>query len=659
MLKKPTYEELEQRVKELKIEAIKLKQAEDALRESEEKYRTVLESSPAPIVVYDMEGNLVYFNPAFTSAYGWTLEECVGKKMNNFVPDESWPETKMAIDKLLSGEGFSGTETTRYTKKGDIRYVRMGGSVYRNFEGIPVGTIAIQYDITEHKKAEHALRESEERLRAIFEASADPIVLYDTQGYPQYLNPAFTQVFGWTWGELEGRLIPFVPDNEKERISAGIRYLYDNYYGNGEALRVETRRLTKDGRTLDILLNASLIKGDEGAPVGMVVNLSDITERKRLEAQLQQAQKMEAIGTLAGGIAHDFNNILMGIQGRISLMLMDTHLSHPHFEQLRGMEACVKSATDLTKQLLGFARGGKYEVKPMNLNEIVKKTSDMFGRTRKEINIHRKYQKDIWTAEADRGQIEQVLMNLFINAWQAMPGGGDIYIETENVIINDDHRKHYKVDSGRYVKISVTDTGAGMDEATQQRIFEPFFTTKEMGRGTGLGLASVYGIVKNHKGIINVYSGKGEGTTFNIYLPASESEVIKGRELKKDVLRGSGNVLLVDDEEMILDVVKEMLNSLGYKVLIATSGKEAIDICKKDKEKIHIVIMDMIMPDMGGNETYYRLKQTNPDLKILLSSGYAINGKAMEILERGCNGFIQKPYNMKQLSEKLREILDS
>jgi len=517
----------------------------------------------------------------------------------------------------------------------------------------------LKIETIKRKQAEDALRESEKRLRAIFEAGADPIVVYDNQGYPQYLNPAFTQVFGWTLDELKGRLILFVPDDEKERISAGIRKLYDNYYINREPVRAETRRLTKDGRTLDILLSASLIEGTEGVPVGMVVNLSDITGRKRLEVQLQQAQKMEAVGTLAGGIAHDFNNILMGIQGRISLMLMDTHLSHPHFEQLRGIEDCVKSAAELTKQLLVFARGGKYEVKPTNLNEIVKKTSDMFGRTRKEININRKYQKDIWTADADRGQIEQVLMNLFINAWQAMLGGGDIYIETENVIINDNHKNHYKVHPGRYVKISVTDTGAGIDETTQQRIFEPFFTTKEMGRGTGLGLASVYGIVKNHKGIINVYSKKGEGTTFNIYLPASESEVIEERKLKECVLRGSENILLVDDEEMILDVVKEMLNSLGYKVLVATSGKEAIDVFKKDKEKIHIVIMDMIMPDMAGNETYYWLKQINPDLKILLSSGYAINGKAMEMLKRGCNGFIQKPYNMKQLSEKLREILDS
>jgi signal transduction histidine kinase len=225
---------------------------------------------------------------------------------------------------------------------------------------------------------------------------------------------------------------------------------------------------------------------------------------------------MESLGTLAGGIAHDFNNLLMGIQGRTSLMVMDKDYSHPDFEHLKGIEDYVKSAADLTRQLLGFARGGKYEVKPTDINEMIKKSSSMFGRTKKEIKIHEKYQKDVWTVEVDQGQIEQVLMNLYVNAWQAMPGGGELYIETENVTLNEDYVKPYQVEQGNYVKISITDTGVGMDEATRQRIFEPFFTTKEMGRGTGLGLASVYGIIKNHGGFINVYSEKGEGTTFNI-----------------------------------------------------------------------------------------------------------------------------------------------
>ncbi|GAG21264.1 unnamed protein product, partial [marine sediment metagenome] len=255
------------------------------------------------------------------------------------------------------------------------------------------------------------------------------------------------------------------------------------------------------------------------------------TEKKRLEAQFQAAQRMEAIGTLAGGLAHDFNNILMGIQGNTSLILLHKTSTHPDYERLKGIEEGVKSGAELTRQLLGFARGGKYEVRPTNLNELIENQNHMFGRTKKEITIRGKYEDKPWTVEVDQGQIEQVLLNLYVNAWQAMPGGGDLYIETENVTLDEDYAKPFNMEPGRYVKISVTDSGVGMDEATQQRIFEPFFTTKEMGRGTGLGLASVYGIIRNHGGIISVYSEKGKGTTFEIYLPVSQRELIKEEEL--------------------------------------------------------------------------------------------------------------------------------
>ena len=250
-------------------------------------------------------------------------------------------------------------------------------------------------------------------------------------------------------------------------------------------------------------------------------------------------------------------------------------------------------------------------------------------------------------------------MNLYVNAWQAMPGGGELDVQTENVLIDEDHNKTYQMEPGRYVKISVTDTGVGMDKATQERIFDPFFTTKEMGRGTGLGLASVYGIIKNHGGFINVYSEKGHGTTFNIYLPASEKEVIEEKKSAGDILKGSETVLFVDDENMIIEVAKEVLEHLGYKVLISKTGKEAIETYHKNKEKIDIVLLDMIMPNMSGSDTYDRMKEIDPDIKVLLSSGYSINGQATEIMDRGCNGFIQKPFKMKELSQKLREILDS
>lgn len=368
---------------------------------------------------------------------------------------------------------------------------------------------------------------------------------------------------------------------------------------------------------------------------------------------------MEAIGTLAGGVAHDFNNLLMGIQGRTSLMMLDTDSSHSHNEHLKGIEDYVKSAAELTNQLLAFARGGKYEVRPTDLNNLVKSQNRMFGRTRKEITIRGKYEENLWSAEVDKGQIEQVLLNLYVNAWQSMPGGGNLYIQTENAILAEDTIKPFEVAPGRYVKISVTDTGLGMDESTRKRIFDPFFTTKEMGRGTGLGLASVYGIIKNHGGFIDVYSEQGKGSTFNLYLPASGKKVIEEVKLSKDVLKGAETVLLIDDEEMIIDVGKPMLKKLGYNALIARSGKDAIEIYKGNKDQIDVVILDMIMPVMDGGDAYDRLRKINPEIKVLLSSGYSVDGQATEILERGCDGFIQKPFSMKDLSQKIREILDS
>jgi CheY-like chemotaxis protein len=370
---------------------------------------------------------------------------------------------------------------------------------------------------------------------------------------------------------------------------------------------------------------------------------------------------MEAIGTLAGGISHDFNNLLMGILGSASLMLSGIEPNHPHYEGLKDIERHVQSGAELTKQLLGFARGGRYDVKPVDLNKLIKKTSEMFGRTKKEITISTKYEKNIYAVEADQSQIEQVLLNLYVNAWQAMPGGGDLYLKSENVSFDQNHAKPFGVEHSRYVKLSITDTGAGMDEATRRRIFDPFFTTKEMGRGTGLGLASVYGIVKNHGGVIEVKSQKGEGTTFTIHMPASDKEVIEEKEVSGEALifKGTETVLLVDDEDRIVDIGEKTLKYMGYKVLIARTGKEALERYKKNTAGIDIVILDMIMPEMGGGEVYDRLKEINPHVKVLLSSGYSINGEATEILERGCNGFVQKPFSMKELSQRVREILDT
>jgi signal transduction histidine kinase/CheY-like chemotaxis protein/putative methionine-R-sulfoxide reductase with GAF domain len=510
-----------------------------------------------------------------------------------------------------------------------------------------------QQEIIERKQAEDEIRSAKEEWERTFEAFEDIITIQDPKLRIIRMNRAATQALksdtvvpiGTYCYELFG-------NKTRPCKECPVRQTIQKH--SSHTAEIQSHLLDKTYQ-----VTGSPIFDNRGNLIGVVHVARDITDQKKMEAQFRQAQKMEALGTLAGGIVHDFNNLLTGIQGRTSLMLIDTNSSHPHYAHLKGIEEHVISSAGLTKQLLGFARGGKYEVKPMNLNELVDRSSNMFGRTKKEIKIHKKFQEKISIVDVDGGQIEQVLLNLYVNAWQAMPESGELYIKTENITLDENYVKPFKVKEGEYVKISVTDTGVGMDKKTMERIFDPFFTTKEMGRGTGLGLASVYGIIKNHGGIINVYSEVDEGTTFNIYLPVSFKKAQKKKELHEEIIKGKETILVVDDEDMIIAVSKEMLGNMGYEVLTAKSGKEGIKIYKENKDKIELVILDMIMPDMGGGETFGQLKEINPKIKVLLSSGYSIHEKATRLLARGCDGFLQKPFNIKQLSQKIREILNS
>ncbi len=396
---------------------------------------------------------------------------------------------------------------------------------------------------------------------------------------------------------------------------------------------------------------------EEGKRANIVI-LNDITEQKGMESQLRNAQKMEAIGTLAGGIAHDFNNLLMGVQGHTSLMLLHSDPTDQSTTHLKEIEDLVQRGSDLTKQLLAFAREDKQDLRPANLNGIILKTAEMFGRTRKEIAIRGKYEKGLWPVVIDQGKIKEVMLNLYVNASQAMPGGGELILKTANVNLDGKDVEPVKMEPGPYVMIDVSDTGVGMDEKTKERIFEPFFTTRDLGKGTGLGLATVYGIIKNHGGFINVHSEKGKGATFTIYLPTTKKDVkVRGDE-SNQILEGSESILLVDDEKIILNVGMELLESMGYQVLVAGSGKEAIEVFKKNQDKIDMIILDTIMPEMGGNETYEKLKEINPGIKVLLSSGYGINDQAVQILAHDCDGFIQKPFSMEDLSKSTRAVLD-
>ncbi len=525
------------------------------------------------------------------------------------------------------------------------------------FIGFVVMLIIIK-GIRKCKQDEETILESREKYRTLVETIGDIVFTLDLEGRFTYLNPECEKIAQYSVHELMGR--PFTDVLAPEYIESTI----NNFQGglSGKKIPVyEIELLDKSGRKIPVELKVTSLLDPKGKIIGRIGIARNISEKKKLETQLQNIQKMEAIGTLAGGIAHDFNNLLTGILGNISLMLLGMSSSNPIYEILKNLEQYVQNGANLTKQLLSFAIGGKYEVQQTDVNDLVKKTVGIFSRTTKEIAIYEKYAEDLCFVEVDQGQIGQVLLNIYVNALQAMPGGGELYIKTENITLDEDYVRPFNLKSGGYIKISVTDTGVGMNESIKQRIFEPFFTTKKKGRGTGLGLASAYRIVKTHKGIINVYTEKGKGTTFNIYLPASKQKADKesltvGNE---KILGGDETILLVDDDDMVIYIGVKMLEKIGYRVMKARTGKEAIEIYRENQKKIDLVILDMIMPEMGGGEVYDFLKSINPRIKVLLSSGYSLKGEAREILGRGCNGFIQKPIDMKDLSLKIRKILDT
>ncbi len=538
-------------------------------------------------------------------------------------------------------------------------YVWIIASPLFDSQGNITGAIESMRDITDRKRSEEALRESEEKFRLISMTAQDAIIMMDNEGRVSYWNPAAERILGYAREEIVGQHLhhALAPSRYHEDYNRG----FSQWQGSGTGSAIgrvnEFNALKKDGSEIAVELSvSSVMLGDKWHAIGI---LRDVTERRKIGAQLLQAQKMEAIGTLASGIAHDFNNILTGIQGYVSLLLLETDKTHPHHEWLENIEEQVRNGAGLTKQLLGIARGGKFEVKPANLNKILAETAAMFGRTRKEILIHTKYDPDIWTVEVDQAQIEQVLLNLFVNAWQAMPAGGHLYLETRNDILDERYTRPYSFSPGRYVRLSVTDTGIGMDEKTRERIFEPFFTTKELGHGTGLGLSSVYGIVKAHAGIITVYSEKGHGTTFKIHLPASERRIEDETAREEEPQRGEGTILLVDDEQIIVDVGVKLLENLGYKVLVARNGEDAVALYREKAGAINLVILDMIMPGMGGGQTFEALKAIDPEVRVILASGYTLDSKAREIMDRGCRDFIQKPFTMLELSQKINAALAS
>ncbi|MFZ7126017.1 MAG: PAS domain S-box protein [Desulfobacterales bacterium] len=671
----------------------------ESVRESRDKYHGIFENIQDIYYETSLDGEILEISPSVERQTGISREALLHRSMISFYSD---PEDREVLLRHFMEQGkVSDFEIKLRGQDGSDIWCSLNSVLVRDEAGRPekiIGSLRVISDrkkseeklseyrerlellvrdrtvnlleanrqllreIDQRKQTETALRESEEKYRSILEDMEEGYFETDLDGRLTFFNDSLCRILGFERPELTG-MAPesYTTPEEADRITR----IFERILKERKPVQVSGFEIVrKDGFRRTLALSTSLLVDNADRPVGFRGLVHDVTqmvkaeqERRRMEIRFQQAQRLKGLGTLAGGVAHDFNNLLMGIQGNVSVMMLDLDADSELVEYVRNIQECVQSGAKLTRQLLGFARGGKYMTEPADPNVLVQATCQMFGRTRKEITIHENYDPGIWSISVDQKQIEQVLLNIYINAWQAMPRGGDLFLETRNALLDAEAVIPHDLQPGRYVQIAIRDTGIGMDETTRQRIFEPFFTTKEIGTGTGLGLASAFGIIKNHNGLIDVESEPGKGSTFSIYLPACGRPVavLPGTDVAN--LMGDETILLVDDEDVILKACRIMLERAGYAVITADSGEAAMEAYQKHRSNIDLVILDIIMPGINGGEIYNRLKEIDPDVRVLLCSGYSIEDQASSILARGCNGFIQKPYSPDQLYRKIREIL--
>ena len=503
----------------------------------------------------------------------------------------------------------------------------------------------------ERKRAEANLRRSEQKNRAMLSAMPDLMFRLDKDGvFLDFKAEKSSDLLMKPEMFLGRKVVDVLPPWLADLTMKNIRRTLQT-----RSLQIYEYEVNLNGQLQNEEARCVLCGNDE-----VLVLIRNVTEKSRLEQQVLQAQKMESLGTLAGGIAHDFNNILAGILGYASFLKSKISTSHDFFKYVDTIERSAVRAADLTSKLLAFTRGDKVNYKPLNINKLIRETLEIILHTiDKSISVETKLDESLPTIMADAGQIQQVVMNLCVNARDAMSGGGKLSIATATVVIGAaDPQAPAGAKTGTYLKMIVTDTGSGMEQDVLTRIFDPFFTTKAKGQGSGLGLSVVYGIVKGHDGFVTVSSQPGQGTVFGIYFPVS-GKPEDHKSWTVEPLRGRGELIfVVDDEEDIRNFIRDVLQSHGYMVLLAANGDQAFDIYKVRSQDIALVILDMVMPEMGGEETFLKMKKINPGIKTLLSTGYSQDGRVSEILSKGIMGFIQKPYDFNQLLAKIRQILD-
>ncbi|MBI4964285.1 MAG: PAS domain S-box protein [Desulfomonile tiedjei] len=643
------------------------KLAEEALRESQKLYRDLVENANDIIYVTDADGYFVLMNPVGLRTTGYSLNEITSKHYLDLIP----AEYKQQVEKFYGVQFVKGIPDTYYevpiiTKQGETAWI--GQSVQLVFEGeAVVGFQAICRDVTDRKIAEEALRESEERYRAVFNNAAAGINLSDREGRFLQVNSKSASMFGYTREEL--LRMSFFDITHPEDADVSRKHLLELVHGKKDFYGLEKRYVRKDGIVIWADIYVSAIRDAKGEYAATLAVVVDITDRKRseqeresLREQLLQAQKMEAIGTLAGGIAHEFNNLLTVVSGYTELLLQERDARDPARADLQKIASAAISGAELVHKLRTFGRKAEYQFRPMNLNNEVKEVVKFLSKTiSRTIEIQCNLAADLTAINADSAQMEQMFINLVLNSRDAMPEGGKLVVETGNVTLGKEYcSSHVGAKPGDYVMLKVADSGHGMDEATRKRIFEPFFTTRGLAERSGLGLAVVHGIVEKHGGHIDCESKPGEGTTFTIYLPVLTADEDQQELVEEAQIRaGTETLLLVDDEELITDLGKRMLTRAGYTVLTACSGKDAKDVFNANKDEISLVILDLSLPGIGGKQCLREIMEIDSRAKVLIASGYTDLQKKEELIEAGARGFITKPFSMPHLLGQVREILDA
>jgi PAS domain S-box-containing protein len=629
------------------------KRAEAKIRESEEKFRKAFMTEADALFIATLhEGRLLEVNDRFEDIFGYSRKESIGKTSVELGLFVNPAERQKMVSRLKSDGRVSDMEFRGRRKDGRAITVLVSVSILEG--GAAQLILGVIRDVTEQKQAHEALV----RLRQAANASGEVIFMTDAEGNFTFVNPEFTHLYGYTEAEVLGKATPRIL--KSGAIDATHYAQFWETLRKKQVARGEIINKTKQGNLVTLASSVSPVLNEAGEVAGYLAIQRDVTERKRLEQQYLQAQKMEAVGRLAAGVAHDFNNLLTIINGYSGMLLERKLAEDRRREALAEIKSAGERATGLTRQLLAFSRQEIRTVQLFDLNSLITDSVKMLRRLiGEDVELTFKPAEGLDTIKADPGQIEQALMNLAVNARDAMPKGGRLTIETANFVADQEFASsHYPMSAGPYVVVAVSDTGHGMDAVTQARIFEPFFTTKERSKGTGLGLATVYGIVKQNNGHIWVYSEVGQGTTFRIYLPAAAGTV-RAPEVAKAASGGTETVLLVEDEKNVRALARTILESRGYNVLEAPTSMEALLIPGQYKDPIHLLLTDVVMPVMNGREVAEKLTALRPEMKVLYMSGYTDDTVVRHgVLEAGV-AFLQKPFSPESLAQKVREVLDS